>query len=93
MKLCASAFIYSFVVNFSVFYRTSEQEEFLLPERFRNIGQICAALFAGKWHRAEIVDVYTHEKQVKVSVRFGNILKSAEVCEKLKNHFVLGIFR
>lgn len=58
-----------FFSNSSSFYQLSRMDdEYILSPRFQKIGQICAVLFAGRWHRGEIVDVYTHEKQVKVSV-------------------------
>lgn len=51
----------------SEFYRHLYTDEFVLNRRFVKYGQICAALYTDRWHRAEIVDVFDEEKQVKVS--------------------------
>lgn len=52
---------------FSTAYNQLDADEFIVIERFVRKGQICAAFYMKKWHRAEIVDVYPKEEQVKVN--------------------------
>lgn len=59
---------------FSIAYNQMDADEFIIIDRFIQKGQICAAIYMERWHRAEIVGVFTRQQQVKVSHYIATII-------------------
>lgn len=47
-----------------------------MPANYLQLGRICAALYDGQWHRAEIIDVF--EESVKVICIWRKNLEALE---------------